>query len=163
MKKYLKIALVASHLSLAGIGFAAGIYILPVLTAEKNSGVDEIKSVKQNARYFGKFEKNQVGSNAVHWAEGNLYINDREIAFEGSVAPGPDYKIYLTKTQANTKDEFMNIKEESLYIGDLKNFGNFIKQLPNGVEISDYAAVQIWCERFEQFISSASISEIGKL
>lgn len=163
MKIYFKIALVASHLSLAGIGFATGIYILPVLTAEKNSEIDEINSVKQNARYYGKFEKNHVGSNAVHWAEGDLYITDREIAFEGSVAPGPDYKIYLTKTQANTKDEFINIKEDSLYIGDLKNFGNFIKQLPSGTDISNYAAVQIWCERFEQFISSATISGIGKL
>lgn len=122
----------------------------------KNSTTEEIQTVKDNARYNGVFDKNQKGSNAVHWAEGKLYVNDKEIAFEGSVAPGPDYKIYLTKTQANDRESFMKIKEDSLYIGDLKNFGNFKKSLPNGVNIDEYTTVQIWCEKFEQFISSAS-------
>jgi len=156
MKRAMKVILFASHLALAGIGFAAGIYILPVLTAEKGSTIDELKSVKDNFRYQGEFNKNQKGSNAVHWAEGNLFVNDREIAFEGTVAPGPDYKIYLTKKKADSKDEFIKIKEDSLYIGDLKSFGNFIKTLPNGVNIDEYSAVQIWCESFGQFISSAS-------
>lgn len=156
MKKSLKIALIASHLALFGAGFGAGIYILPILTAEKNSTTEEIKSVKDSARYTGEFNKNQKGSNAVHWAEGKLYVSDKEIAFEGSVAPGPDYKIYLTKTQANDRESFMKIKSESLYIGDLKNFGNFKKSLPNGITLDEYTTVQIWCEQFEQFISSAS-------
>ncbi|HCU1017960.1 TPA: DM13 domain-containing protein, partial [Klebsiella pneumoniae] len=73
----------------------------------------------------------------------------------GSIAPGPDYKIYLTKTQADDRNSFLKIKEESLYIGDLKNYGNFKKNLPNGVNIDEYTTVQIWCEKFEQFIGSA--------
>ncbi|KAB1770760.1 DM13 domain-containing protein, partial [Klebsiella pneumoniae] len=107
------------------------------------------------ARYTGAFFKNQKGSNAVHWVDGKLYVSDQEIAFEGSIAPGPDYKIYLTKTQADDRNSFLKIKEESLYIGDLKNYGNFKKNLPNGVNIDEYTTVQIWCEKFEQFIGSA--------
>ncbi|EGQ6362428.1 DM13 domain-containing protein [Escherichia coli] len=156
MNKKFKAALLASHLALFSIGFGVGIYILPVLTAEKNATDDEVKSVKDNFRYQGTFVKNQKGSNAVHWVDGKLYVNDEAIAFEGSVAPGPDYKIYLTKTQADDRESFMKIKEESLYIGDLKNFGNFKKSLPNGVNIDEYTTVQIWCEKFEQFIGSAS-------
>nr|MCB7500130.1 hypothetical protein [Enterobacter roggenkampii] len=49
------------------MGFGVGIYVLPILTAEKNSSADEIKEVKNNARYTGAFFKNQKGSNAVHW------------------------------------------------------------------------------------------------
>lgn len=156
MNKSLKIALIASHLALFGIGFGVGVYILPILTAAENSSAEEIKSVKDNTRYTGVFNKNQKGSNAVHWAEGKLYVNDKEIAFEGSIAPGPDYKIYLTKTYADDRESFLKIKEDALYIGDLKNFGNFKKELPNGVNIDEYTTVQIWCERFEQFIASAS-------
>jgi len=156
MNNKMKVALLISHLCLLGVGFGAGIYVLPILTAEKNSTADEIKSVQNRARFSGIFHKNQKGSNAVHWAEGRLYVSDNEIAFEGSIAPGPDYKIYLTKTYADDRTSFMKIKDESLYIGDLKNFGNFVKVLPNGVDINEYTTVQIWCERFEQFIASAA-------
>ncbi|MDU3349693.1 MAG: DM13 domain-containing protein [Clostridium sp.] len=155
MKTNIKALFFASHLALFGVGFGVGIYVLPILTAEKNSSADEIKEVKNNARYTGAFFKNQKGSNAVHWVDGKLYVSDQEIAFEGSIAPGPDYKIYLTKTQADDRNSFLKIKEESLYIGDLKNYGNFKKNLPNGVNIDEYTTVQIWCEKFEQFIGSA--------
>lgn len=156
MKASIKIILITSHIVLFGLGFAGGIYLLPILTAEKNASTEAINSVKDNTRYTGVFEKNQKGSNAVHWADGKLYVTNTEIAFEGSIAPGPDYKIYLTKIRANDRNEFFKIKDDSLYIGDLKNFGDFNKRLPNGVNIDNYVAVQIWCERFQQFISSAS-------
>lgn len=156
MNKNFKATLLVSHLVLFGIGFCIGIYILPVLTAGKNATDDELKGVKDNARYLGTFVKNQKGSNAVHWVDGKLYVNNDAIAFEGSVAPGPDYKIYLTKTQADDRESFIKIKKDSLYIGDLKNFGNFKKSLPNSINIDEYNTVQIWCEKFEQFIGSAS-------
>lgn len=150
------IVLLVSHFMFFGIGFGAGIYFLPVLTASQNATSEDVQQVKDNARYFGHFTKNQKGSNAVHWADGKLYVSNNEIAFEGSVAPGPDYKIYLTKTRADDRDSFLKIKDDALYIGDLKNFGNFQKTIPEGVNIDDYTTVQIWCERFGQFISSAS-------
>lgn len=156
MKRKIKVILLASHLTLFSVGFGAGIYMLPVLTAENNASAEQIKAVKQSARYTGQFVKNQKGSDYLHWAEGTLYISDDDLAFEGKVAPGPDYKIYLTKTQAHDNDSFNEIKEDSLYIGDLKNFGNFIKKIPDGVVIDNYTTVQIWCERFEQFIGSAA-------
>lgn len=147
--------LLVSHLGVFGLGFGAGVYYLPILTATNNATDGEVQMVKDNARYSGVFSKNQEGSNPVHWADGKLYVSNNEIAFEGTVAPGPDYKIYLTKTQANNKASFLKIKEDSLYIGDLKNFGNFKKAIPNGVNIDEYTTVQIWCERYGQFISSA--------
>lgn len=155
MKIKIKALLVTSHLALFGLGFGAGIYMLPILTAEQDATKNDLADVKQNARYTGSFVKTQKGSDAFHWADGKLYVADGEIAFEGSVAPGPDYKIYLTKTQADDRNTFLSIKDKSLYIGDLKNFGNFKKSLPNGINLDEYTTVQIWCERFEQFIGSA--------
>lgn len=47
MKTNIKALFFASHLALFGVGFGVGIYVLPILTAEKNSSADEIKEVKK--------------------------------------------------------------------------------------------------------------------
>ncbi|VAC19800.1 Uncharacterised protein [Enterobacter hormaechei] len=49
MKTNIKALFFASHLALFGVGFGVGIYVLPILTAEKNSSADEIKEVKNKA------------------------------------------------------------------------------------------------------------------
>jgi hypothetical protein len=61
MKTNIKALFFASHLALFGVGFGVGIYVLPILTAEKNSSADEIKEVKNNARYTGAFLKTKKG------------------------------------------------------------------------------------------------------
>lgn len=156
MTNRMKALMLVTHLAVFGAGTGLGIYILPILTAETNATAPEIQAVKQSAKYTGEFSRNQKGSDAVHWAEGKLYVSEHEIAFEGEIAPGPDYKIYLTKTQADDKESFLKIKDYAKLIGDLKNFGNFKKTLPAGVNPDDYTTVQIWCETFSQFIGSAS-------
>jgi hypothetical protein len=155
MKNRMKMLLLVSHLVVLGGGVGLGIYILPLLTAEDNATQSAVEEIKKDAKFSGVFTPAQKGSDAVHWAEGKVYVSDHEIAFEGKVAPGPDYKIYLTTSQANDKASFLKIKDDSLFVGDLKNFGNFRKRLPPGVNPEDYTTVQIWCERFSQFIGSA--------
>jgi len=71
------------------------------------------------------------------------------------IAPGPHYKIYLTKTQAFDQHSFLQIKHQSALIGDLNNFGDFIKSLPEGIDPQEYCAVQIWSEQFSKFVGSA--------
>lgn len=111
--------------------------------------------MKKLAKYKGEFNRNQKGSDVFHWAEGELYVTDSEIAFRGQVAPGPDYKIYLTKAQAVDKNSFLEMKKEAVLIGELKNFGNFRKSIPDSVNVNEFTTVQIWCERFSKFIGSA--------
>jgi len=162
MKAQLKLFLLASHLALFGAGIGLGIYILPILTAQENATLSDIEEVKGLAKYNGEFSRNQKGSDALHWADGELFVSDHDIVFEGSIAPGPDYKIYLTKTLATDKESFLAIKKEAILIGELKNFGNFRKAIPAGVNVNQFTAVQIWCERFSKFIGSAKYqSELG--
>jgi hypothetical protein len=40
-------------------------------------------------------------------------------------------------------------------IGDVRTFDNFMVEVPESVDVSDYAAVIIWCEAFGQFITAA--------
>ncbi|MGL4861220.1 MAG: DM13 domain-containing protein [Enterobacteriaceae bacterium] len=155
MKCKMTAILLVSHLAVAGLGFAGGIYLLPILTAEKSASYDEIAAVKAVAKYTGTFSKNQKGSDALHWVDGKLYVSGDNIAFEGKIAPGPDYKIYLTKEQANDKETFLAMKDQAVLIGSLKNFDNFVKKIPEHINPDEYTTVQIWCERFSQFIGSA--------
>lgn len=156
MRMRLIVILLASHLALFGLGVGIGIYILPILTATENASLNEVEEVKKVATYGGSFTKEQKGSDALHWAEGELYVSDHEIAFKGEVAPGPDYKIYLTKTQATDEESFLAIKKDARLIGELKNFGNFTMTIPDSININEFTTVQIWCERFSKFIGSAN-------
>lgn len=155
MKTRLKIILLISHLAVLGAGIGLGIYLLPVLTAQENASLNEINDVRNQAKYKGEFTRNQKGSDVFHWAEGKIYVTDHEIAFKGKVAPGPDYKIYLTRKQAMDKNSFLEMKKEAVLIGELRNFGNFRKSIPDNVNINEFTTIQIWCERFSKFIGSA--------
>ena len=147
--------LVVTHLAMLAVGFAAGIYVLPILTAQPGASAAQVQAVSQQARYSGTFRKDLTGSDALHWARGRLHVSAGALAFEGSVAPGPDYRIYLAPAFVDNKEAFLRIKDQSLQVAELKTFGNFTVELPAGVDPSRYAAVVIWCERFGQFIGAA--------
>ncbi|WP_373377417.1 DM13 domain-containing protein [Cupriavidus nantongensis] len=147
--------LVVTHLAMLAVGFAAGIYVLPILTAQPGASAGQVQAISQQSRYSGTFRKDLAGSDALHWASGRLHVSARALAFEGSVAPGPDYRIYLAPAFVDNKEAFLRIKDQSLQVSELKTFGNFTVDLPPGVDPSRYAAVVIWCERFGQFIGAA--------
>ncbi|MFJ2987482.1 DM13 domain-containing protein [Collimonas sp. NPDC087041] len=148
-------AYTASHLLAAVIGFAAGIYLLPILTAGEGPTAAQLKQAAGNAQYKGVFKKDLAGSDFVHWAQGTVAVGDKQIAFEGSVAPGPDYKVYLTSEFVDSKQGFLDIKKQALRVGEVKTFDGFIVDLPPGVDLSRYNTVVIWCEAYSQFISAA--------
>jgi hypothetical protein len=52
--------------------------------------------------------------------------------------------------------EFLAIKENSAYIGDIKTFDNFILNVPENVNPANFSAVVVWCETFGEFIAAAS-------
>ena len=151
----LKAFLALSYLVVFSLGIGLGIYILPILTAQPNAAESEVTRVEQQALYATHFSKDQSGSDALHWAEGKLYVAPHALAFEGEVAPGPDYKIYLTKEQANNAQEFLAMKDQAVLVSELHNFGNFSKVIPANMDVNEYTTVQIWCETFSKFISSA--------
>ena len=81
-----------------------------------------------------------------------MMITNSEIVFEGKIAPGPDYKIYLTKKYIEHEDEFLPIKNEAVFVSDLKNFENFIIPINSNINFSEYNTIVIWCEAFKEFI-----------
>jgi hypothetical protein len=147
--------LLASHLLAAFIGFAAGIYILPIWTAPPAPTPADVKAASDDAEYSGQFRRDLAGSDALHWGEGAVYVGRKSVAVQGRVSPGPDYKLYLSPEFVDTEADFERIKPGMVRVGDVKTFENFIVPMPGSIDPSAYTTVIVWCESFNQFITSA--------
>ena len=153
MKKAL--ALVASHAAVALIGFAAGIYVLPILTAPGAPAAAEVQSSARQAEFKGQFRRDLKDSDPLHWGEGTVHVGRSAIVLEGRIAPGPDYKLYLSPSFVQTKADFLRLKPQMARVGDVKTFENFIVQVPQTIDPHAFDTVVVWCESFSQFITAA--------
>ena len=62
----------------------------------------------------------------------------------------------MTKNLVDTGDSLLAIKQESLKVGPIRTFDNFIVPLDESVDLQQYSAVVVWCETFSQFITAAN-------
>jgi len=147
--------LLATHLLALGVGFALGVYTLPILTAPQSLDKAALQATASSALFKGRFDRNLKGSDFLHWGEGDVRILPDRIAHEGRLAPGPDYKLYLAPSFVDTKEGFLRIKNQSRRIGDVKSFDGFLIDVPPSVDVKAYTTVVVWCEAFSQFISAA--------
>ncbi|MBT8119777.1 MAG: DM13 domain-containing protein [Gammaproteobacteria bacterium] len=147
--------LVITHCVVGVLGFGAGIYVLPILTAPPVPSEEEISVMSSQAKYTGQFKKDLEDSDALHWGEGTVSIGSSSITLIGKLAPGPDYKLYLSPEFVETEAEFNRLKSTMVRVGDVKTFDNFVVQVPPGIDASNYGSVIVWCEAFGQFITSA--------
>lgn len=153
MKKLL--ILTATHAAAAAVGFALGIYILPILTAPDAPSAAQVQTLAASAEYTGQFRRNLKGSDVLHWGEGAISVGRKAISLMGKIAPGPDYKLYLSPEFVETKEDFNRVKERSVRVGDVKTFENFIVPVPDSIDVSRYNTIVVWCESFSQFITAA--------
>lgn len=137
------------------LGVALGIYLLPILIAPPAPTVEELRSSENQVIYRARFIKELESSDLFHWGEGEVSISRQNINFIGSLAPGPDYQLYLTENLVETESAFLEIKNESLKLGPVKTFENFTLPITGAVELEKYTAIVIWCESFGAFITAA--------
>ena len=153
MKKLL--LLLVSHLVVAAVGFAAGIYALPILIAPPPPDVSEVRASADDALYSGQFRRDLQDSDALHWGEGDIFVGRETISLQGEISPGPDYKLYLSPEFVETEADFAQLKSEMARVGDVKTFENFIIPVPETIDPDAYNTVIVWCETFGQFITAA--------
>ncbi len=149
-----KLLLLLTHGLCLGIGFAAGIYLLPILTQPPAPDDKQIGEVAAEARFTGHFQPNLEGSDALHFGDGTFYISDKAVSFAGRIAPGPDYRLYLSPVFVETKAAFEANKDKMVQAGEVRTFNNFMVDLPAGTDPGDYNSVIIWCESFSIFITA---------
>jgi len=148
------ILLFLSHVFAGAIGFAAGIYALPILIAPSAPDSMAIAEALEDSEFVGTFSRERADSDALHWGDGEISISADTITFLGRLAPGPDYKLYLSPEFVETEVEFNRLKPEMVQVGEVKTFENFIVQLSKDVNPADYTTLIVWCESFGQFITS---------
>lgn len=146
--------LVVSHGFAAAVGFALGIYALPILT-EPAPSATEVATQSGQAAFTGQFRRDLEDSDFLHWGEGTVSVGRQSIAFTGKLAPGPDYKLYLSPEFVETETDFERLKERMVRVGDVKTFETFVVPVPESVDPARYNTVIIWCESFAQFITAA--------
>lgn len=151
--------LLATHLLVGGAGFAAGIYLLPILIAPPAPSGEQVAARQAQATYQGTFKRDLKDSDRLHWGEGKVSIGPDAISLMGQLAPGPDYQLYLSPTFVETEADFARLKPQMVHIGPVKTFDNFIVPLPANVDPADYDSVIVWCETFGQFITAARYRE----
>jgi hypothetical protein len=151
-----KLLLVFSHLAFLGFGFAAGIYLLPILTAPEGPTAAEVAAASSTAQYRGEFVRDLEGSDFLHWGEGIVSVGAQSISLEGRLAPGPDYYVYLAPSFVETEAEFEAARDGMVRLGAVKTFENFMVDVPAGVDIGAYTTVVVWCESFGEFITAAT-------
>jgi hypothetical protein len=149
------VVLLFTHGAVLAIGFALGIYFLPILTAPESPDTAMLQQQAQNALYSAEFERDLRGSDFLHWGEGTVSISPAKIVHQGNLSPGPDYKVYLVSEFVEHEDEFLLLKENSVLIGDVKTFDGFLLDVPENVDIEEYTTVLVWCETFGEFITAA--------
>ncbi len=153
MKKIL--LLIVSHGLFAALGFAAGIYLLPILTAPPAPSATEVRAAAASTAHSGRFRRDLEGSDAFHWGEGEVFVGADTIALSGEIAPGPDYRLYLSPEFVETEADFLRLKPKMVQVGPVKTFKNFIVPVPSGIDPDAYDTVVIWCESFGEFITAA--------
>ncbi len=155
MKLRSVLLLLVTHAAVAAFGFAAGIYTLPLLIAPAAPSTAEVQAQAQRAVHSGQFRRDLKGSDALHWGQGKVNVGPDAISLQGEIAPGPDYKLYLSPRFVETEADVESLKPQMLRVGDVKTFRNFIVPLPAGVDLEKYDTVLVWCETFREFITAA--------
>ena len=149
------ILLIFSHAAIGALGFAGGIYALPILTAPPAPADAKVLEISSQAQFKSEFKRDLAGSDALHWGEGVVSVSRAAVSLMGKLAPGPDYKLYFSPRFVETEEDFNRLKSEMVRVGDVNTFENFLVPVPESIDPAAYKAVVVWCESFGQFITAA--------
>jgi hypothetical protein len=155
MKLRILMLLVLTHGAVGMLGFALGIYALPILIAPPAPSQSEVMEFAAEAEYSAEFRKDLKGSDGLHWGKGTVFLSAAAITFMGTLSPGPDYKLYLSPRFVDTEVDFNLLKAQMIQVGEVKTFDNFVVNLPIGVKLEEFNSVIVWCETFGEFITAA--------
>ena len=161
LNKSLILGIVLGGAAALPLGFALGVYYLPILVASEGASETVVETAKTKAELKAVFRRDLKGSDGFHWGEGVLHLT-REggqyyFTLDGAVSPGPDYKLYLTPAYVEDEASFLDIKSQSVRVADITGFENFRVDVPMSIDPTQYPAVIIWCERFKEFITAGRL------
>ncbi len=93
MKIITLVKLTVTHVVVGVLGFAVGIYSLPILIAPEPPGAAQLQAASANSLYQTTFSKDLTDSDFLHWGEGKVSVGPDLITFNGELSPGPDFGV----------------------------------------------------------------------
>jgi len=150
-----KFILILTHFISLLFGFALGLYLLPILVAPSSSSLADIELNEKESLFQAEFIRDLEGSDFLHWGDARVSISRTQITINGNLAPGPDYKLYLINEFVENEEQFLRIKDNSIFVSDIKSFEDIIVTVPPTVDVTKYRGIVVWCESFGEFITSA--------
>ena len=151
---------IGTHAAAVGVGFVLGIYMLPILIAPEGPAEQAVQLAANNSEFTAEFRRDLEDSDALHWGEGTLYVGPDTIALDGQLAPGPDYRLYLSPEFVETEAAFEALKSQMVEVGPIRTFENFMVSVPDSVDPSAFSTAIVWCESFGQFITAAEYQKV---
>lgn len=149
------LVLMFTHGAALAVGFGLGVYFLPILTAPPSPDAEVLQAEAANAQFSAELTRDLRGSDRLHWGEGTISISSDMIVHEGRLAPGPDYRLYLLPQFVEHEDEFEPIRDQAVMLGSIKSFEGFLLEVPDGIDVTAFNTVLVWCEAFGEFITAA--------
>ena len=100
------VILIATHLAMLAMGFAGGVYTLPILTAPRPRTRRPCGPSQPRRSTQGVWPAISKAATCFT-GEGEIRVSRDRIAHIGRLAPGPDYKLYLAPRFVDTKEAFL--------------------------------------------------------
>lgn len=157
MWRYLTVFLIGGVLG-TGFGVALGFfffpYVFPPPEAMDTLGASERTAVVARGAFI-----HANPSDPIHYGKGRVTVYERTLFLEEDfeVGPGPKFHVYLVPKEKIRSSADM---EDVMFVdlGRLRAFEGSQKfPVPEGVDLTRYPSVVIWCEQFAVLVSPADL------
>lgn len=143
-------------------GFAAGIFAYPYIFLADIVATEQVNDpVGRQVMARGTFIHANP-SDPIHYGKGRVTVYRDLVHLERNfeVGPGPKFHVYLVPEKNVTPD---TDAARTMYVdlGRLKAFkGGQNYPIPEGMDLSNYESMVIWCEQFGVLISPAPLDPV---
>ena len=157
MWRYLTVFLIGGVLG-TGFGVALGFFLFPYVfpppEAMETLGASEKTAVVARGDFI-----HANPSDPIHYGKGRVTVYERTLFLEEDfeVGPGPKFHVYLVPKEKIRSSADM---EDVMFVdlGRLRAFEGSQKfPIPEGVDLTRYPSVVIWCEQFAVLVSPADL------
>ncbi|MBI2311747.1 MAG: DM13 domain-containing protein [Betaproteobacteria bacterium] len=161
MSKSVIVFLVGGVLGAAG-GFAAGIFVYPFIFLSDIVAMERVENPGSRLVVAKGTFIHANPSDPIHYGKGKVTVYQGLVHLEGDfqVGPGPKFHVYLVP-EKNVTPSTPVAKTMYVDLGRLKAFkGSQNYPVPEGVDLSKFGSVVIWCEHFGVLISPAELKPV---
>lgn len=143
-------------------GFAAGIFAYPYIFLADIVATEQVNDpVGRQVVARGTFIHANP-SDPIHYGKGRVTVYRDLVHLESNfeMGPGPKFHVYLVPEKNVTPD---TDAARTMYVdlGRLKAFkGGQNYPIPEGMDLSNYESMVIWCEQFGVLISPAPLDPV---